>query len=465
MFGISRRVLLNIVSMAGFAVLIVILAYLSFVTGVVARESYVIQVAMPEAGGVLPLQEVTVMGHAVGQVTDVEVTTDGVVIFMKINGTENVPSEGIVRVLRRSPIGEQAVDIEPTGSGWTPAAKTGDGKQSAVVIEATERIVPSEVPALLENTARLFEAFETDDISTIISEAADAFGDRGDDFRMLGRDLLDLQTTLVDGIPEFDRFITSSDVVLRTLHEHRVALGQSITNAADLTETLADDRPQFDAVLDNVDPMLTQLDALIRNERANLQCLATDLRTLNTSLLAPNQFDTKYSYVDYSHLADTPTLGSTDPYNLKERYPTILDAVEAVLEGHRSFFQDGFGLLIEPDTRTGLGWPRVAFILSTPDQEGDTYAHSRITPNSRPGAACISQSFGTGVNAIPDGGEPLPPTMERRDFAPQVVATGGDPIDPPPRADGGLPLPATGGGILLVALLTVGAAAMLRRRA
>lgn len=466
MLGISRRVLLNIVSMIAFAVLVVILAYLSFVTGVVARESYMIQVAMPEAGGVLPLQEVTVMGHAVGQVTDVEITTEGVVIFMKINDSEEVPSQGVVRVLRRSPIGEQAVDIAPTGPGWTPADKTSDSKQSAVVIEATERIVPSEVPALLENTARLFEAFETDDISTIISEAADAFGDRGDDFRLLGRDLLDLQTTLVDGIPEFDRFISSSDVVLRTLHEHRVALGESITNAADLTETLANDRPMVDAVLDNVGPMLTQLDALIRNERANLQCLATDLRTLNTALLAPNQFDTKYSYVDYSHLSSTPTLGSSDPYNLKERYPTILDAVQAVLEGHRSFFQDGFGLLIEPDTRTGLGWPRVAFILSTPDQEGNTYAHSRITPNSRPGAACISPDFGTGVNAIPDGGEPLPPTMERRDFAPQVAQAGGDPIDPPARPDdGGLPLPATGGGVLLVALVTVGSAALLRRRA
>jgi hypothetical protein len=120
--------------------------------------------------------------------------------------------------------------------------------------------------------------------------------------------------------------------------------------------------------------------------------------------------------------------------------------------------------LIEPDTRTGLGWPRVAFISGSPDEEGHTYDHSRATPNSRPGAACQSPDFGTGVNAIADGGEPLPPSMEARDFAPQVTPTGGDPIDPPARSDGP-PLPATGGGVLLVALLTVGSAALLRRRA
>ena len=459
MFGVNRRVLLNVVSMVLFSVVVVIAAYLVFVTGVVSADAYRIKVTMPEAGGVLPSQEVTVMGHAVGQVTDVDVTGDGVTIHMKINRSEDVPAEGVVQVLRRSPIGEQAVDIRPMGGGWTAIDKSGTDEATAIEVSAVETVVPSRVPELLDNTAKLFSAIQTDDLSTVISEVADAFGGRGEEFRMLGRDLLDLQTTLADGIPDFERFIESSDRVLATLHEHRFDLADSITNAADLAETFADDRPATEAVLDTVAPMLTQLDALIRNERANLQCLTTDLKTLNESLLAPNEFDTKYSYIDYSHLSDTPDLGSTDPYGLRERYPTILDAVESVLENHTSFFQNGFGLLIEPDTRTGLGWPRVAFISGSPEQEGRTYDHPRATPNSRPGAACESRSFGTGVNAIADTGTPLPPTMAQRDYAPQVEETGGDPIDPPP--DNGLP--ATGGGALLVAMMAVGSALVLRR--
>jgi len=475
MFGVSRRVLTNLAAMVVFAVLVVIAAYLVFVTGVVSADSYMIKVTMPEAGGVLPAQEVTVMGHAVGQVTEVTVAGDDVVIFMKVNATDAVPAEGVVQVLRRSPIGEQAVDIAPPCadeectrrvSGWTAVSTDGNSRASAPEITAVETIVPSKVPELLENTAKLFSALETEDIATVISETAAAFGGRGEVFRQLGRDLMDLQATLADGIPDFERFIESSDIVLRTLHDHRFDLADTITNAADLTEVLAGDREATESVLDNVAPMLTQLDALVRNERANLQCLTSDLATLNASLLAPNEFDTKYSYVDYSHLTSTPDLASTDPYGLKGRYPTILDAVEAVLGTHTSFFQSGFGLLIEPDTRTGLGWPRVAFISGAPSDEGRTYGHPRATPNSRPGAACESDSLGTGVNAVADNGAPLPATMQARDFAPQVAETGGEPIDPPPLATSDPPgsdLPATGGGLLLAALIAVGGASALRR--
>lgn len=465
MLGVSRRVIANLVSMIVFSVVVIISSYLVFVTGVVSADSYMITVTMPEAGGVLPAQEVTVMGHAVGQVTDVRVAGDNVVIFMKINASDDVPSEGIVQVLRRSPIGEQAVDITPISDDWVAISTDGDSEETAAEVTPTETRVPSRVPELLENTAQLFSAIETDDLATVISETATAFGGRGEDFRQLGRDLMDFQATLADGIPEFERFIESSTVVLDVLHDHRFDLADSITNAADLAETFADDRPATDAVLDNVAPMLTQLDALVRNERANLQCLTRDLRTLNEALLAPNEFDTKYAYVDYSHLTSTPDLASTDPYGIKERYPTVLDAVESVITNHTSFFQSGFGLLIEPDTRTGLGWPRVAFISGAPSDEGRTYGHPRATPNSRPGAACESPAFGTGVNAVADNGAPLPETMQRRDFAPQVAETGGDPINPPPlaTADPSNDLPATGGGALLVALIAVGGAVALRR--
>ncbi|MBS3939455.1 MAG: MCE family protein, partial [Actinobacteria bacterium] len=232
----NRRITANLVWIMAFAALVTVGAFLTFVTGVLFDDSYPIRVPMPEAGGVLPDQEVTVLGRAVGQVSDVEVTQDGVMLTLKIDGSQQVPDPAIAKVLRRSPIGEQAVDLQPTTDDWQPA-------QPGTTIVPTEAIVPAAVPFLLEETVDLLGHLEPDQVGIIVHEMSVALEGRSDRLRMLNRDSYELQTTLVEGLPEFERLIDSSEAVLTVLREQRDSLRSVFDSGADLTELFAAQRP------------------------------------------------------------------------------------------------------------------------------------------------------------------------------------------------------------------------------
>lgn len=396
MRGLSARVSTNVIVVVVLSALLVAGALVTYASGVVFDDSYRVSVALPEAGGVLPDQQVTVMGRAVGQVEDVEVTTDGVLLTLSIQGDQRVPSPARATVLRRSPIGEQAIDLAPPETGWEAA-------EPDSVVETTEITIAPEVAGLLDQTVELFAAIQPEHVSTVVEELAIALDGRGDTLRRLGRDSLDLQRTLADGIPEFERLLDASEATLDVLRDQRDTLRSAIGHGADLTEIFAEQRPNLDALLDTGTPALDQLDAFLLNTRADLGCLLGDLTALNEMLLGPSTYDG----------ANGPGL-----------YASKLDELERGLATHHFFFQQGFSLVAQPDTDTGLLWLRVLLAVDSP-QTAEFYPELRPTPATTPGAACVSEEFGRGVDAVRQPGvQEAHETSPGIDYAPSVPATG-----------------------------------------
>lgn len=418
------RIFTNVGWLVGLSVVVVIGAFLSFASGVVFDDSYLVDVRLPEAGGVLPLQEVTVHGRAVGQVEDVELERDGVRVVMKIQGEYEVPAEADVWVLRRSPIGEQAVDLQPTSPDWTPAA------EGATIATADIRI-PEKVPFTLERAKALFDAVDPDAVATLVHELAEAFGGRGETLKRLNRTSVDLGETLVAGIPEFERLIASSEGVLATLRDHRDALAGGFTSAADLSDVLADNRPTMERLLGTGQRALTQLDALVRNDRANLSCIFDDLNDINAMLTGPTDFPREYD--------------------------SKLDELDMGLLRAPVFFR-AFDVGTQWEADTGYLWARL-HLVTDHAETGQEYIPHRPTPATKPGAACQSP-FGTGVNAVRQADhQPPAETSPGIDFAPLVEESDGGSIEPPDA-----PLPATGGGLVALAPLALGVAIAMRRR-
>jgi len=437
MRGVSGRVGANLVFLVIFALTVTMGAFLSFVSGVLFQNSYEITVPMPEAGGILPLQEVTVLGRAVGQVSDVELTEEGVVITLEIDGDQQVPKASIVRVLRRSPIGEQAVDFEPVSAPWEPAER-------GAHIEPVEQIVPAEIPFLLEETVELFEAIDKNALSIVVEELATALDGRGATLKQLNRDVIDLNETFVAAIPTYQRLIDSSEPVLQTLADHADDLRALFRDAAELAEVLAENRPTLDRLLDTAPPFLAEAEALVINTRANLQCLMEDVDDLNEMLLGPS----------------TATGAPASLYDSK------MDEVLMLLDMHQSFYQLGFNVVLQHDPRTGVKWARIQ--LASEEEGGQVYPQKRPTPATLPGAACQSEPWGTGVNAVRQADhQPHDETSPGILWAPIVDETGPGRVDPPPTSggDGGGPAtPATGGGLAGLAITAIAAATLLRRR-
>ncbi len=444
------RLFTNLSWLIAFSIIVVVGAFLSFVSGVVFDDSYQISIrGMPEAGGVLPSQEVTVYGHAVGIVEDVNIVQDGVEIVARITEGQQVPSSDFARVviLRRSPIGEQTVDIQPISAPWT-AAEPGE-----VITVTPDRLrVPTPVPDLLARANDLFGAIDPTNLGIVVSELADAFGGRGQTLRQLNRNALDLNRTLVAGIPELERSITASEDVLEALRDSADALGDSFAAAADLGDTLTAIRPEAETLLFEGQRALVQADALIRTERANLTCLIDDFNSINAMLTGPS------------------TAPPANPYT----YASKLDELEQGLQRSRFFFA-AFDAATQWDPEAGNIWARI--LVDTQNQPtGRQYRDDegnlelRATPATRPGAACQSE-FGRGVQAIgapgalqdrndPSTYQPPDSLAPPIDWAPVVASGGGQQFDPPPTS----PLPTTGGGMFLIAPALLGAAVALRRK-
>ncbi len=400
MKGVGARIGANLLWVLIFAAIVVVGSFLTFVSGVLFDDSYPITVPMPEWGGVLPDQVVTVLGRQVGLVEDLEVTQEGVDIELSIDGGKSVPREATVQVLRRSPIGEQAVDFQPENpDSWEPA-------EAGARIDPVQAIVPTEIPALLESTVDLFENIAVEDVSILFEEAALALDGRGGRLRMLTRDSLALQRTLVDGLPEFERLIDSSEEVLTELDEHKQDLADSFGNAADLATVFAEQEGNLNALLDSATPALNQTTAFIEENQANFSCLTDDLTALNRMLLGPSTYDEVYD-----NSPDDPG------------YDSKLDELENAFAINRFFFQDGFRIVGQADPGTGLTWLRVQFVADEP-QTAQFYDQPRATPQTKPGAACESP-FGLGVDAVRQPGV-QPPHETAPEIAYAPLQRGGD---------------------------------------
>ena len=453
MKGLGARVRSNLVFLVLFSATVILAAFLRFATSGGLEAPYNLTAALPEAGGVLAGQEVTVLGHAVGKVSDVRIVEEGVEVELEIPQQFEVPARGTVQVLRRSPIGEQAIDIKPEGADWEAA-------EPGAEIEVVEAIVPAEVPVLLDQTVELFSAIESDDLSTVIHELALALEGRGQTLVQLNRDSLDLNRTLVDGIPTFRRLTEAPTVeVLQTFRDSATDIGETFDNAAALAELLAQEAPTVEQLLEISPVALSESSALIQEQSANVGCILQDFIDLNEMVTGESTWD-----------------GAQDP----NRYDSKLHEFERALQLHEFFFQGGFAIIAQPDYDTGVYWTRIDLQLDE-HAGGQRYPEKRHTPTTRPGAACVSEAFGLGVNAVRQAdAQPPDPTVDDLnddgqittadiDYAPLVsgerargsgvAAPGLGSVD---EGRGGLA--ATGGGVLVAAPLLLGLALVLRRR-
>lgn len=449
MRGVSSRVGVNVVTLLVLTAAVVGGAIVRFVGPEFFGDTYQLVVAVPEAGGVMPGMPVTVLGTDVGLIETTEVTTDAVDITMQFRDGVAVPEHVMVHVLRRSPIGEQAIELTPVPADWQPPAEVipsrvpiAEGWAAAEPgsrLQPKAIVTPSSVPKLLHKANELLTAIPSDALNTVVDELGTAVQGRVEVLRELNRDTVDLGETLVGALPDTERLLDASGPVLAELSEHRHTLAEALTDSADVVETFAAARPTTEQIISSSTPTLRQLDGFVRQARANLSCLNDDLRDLGELTAQPD--------------------------NLEE--------IERILDLNR-FFYGGFDAGTQWDPyRPGVIWARVN-ILFMEKPGGQPKVPRTPTPPTLPGAACESP-FGLGVNAIrQDDPVPPDPTSPGIDYAPLVEGAdstysgggGGDDreVQAAPRTD----MPATGGGgIAVLAAGLLGGAGLLaavRRR-
>jgi virulence factor Mce-like protein len=440
----AGRLTTNLVAVALASAVLLVYAFSQLLAGALFDRSYPLEVTLPESGGLLAGQEVTVSGRVVGVVRDVRLEGTGVVATLGINEGEQVPVGAQVVVLRRSPVGEQAIDFRPAGMP-TAFHQAGD------VVDGSQAVTPVAVQRLLSLADEVFEPIDEDSAAALVSTLADAVRGRRDDLRAIITDSARFSEAVADNGQDYDRLFAESRVVSASLARSRETLARSIGEMADAAQVLSDMRGEFEGLLAEAPPALVQVAGLVDRSQANLSCTITHLAELN-------QFASR---------------------------PDVMADAEQALRVNQFFFS-GFDI-IAPRDPSGNPWSRIQFMLPQQPPPTSYLPAKRPIPEILPGGACASP-FGQGApsatqpgyfRTVPDASivRPADDRTEpvRSTGAPLATATSttgstttGAPAGEPTAAAARGALPATGAAGLGLAggLLLLGAAgSMLRRRA
>lgn len=243
---------------------------------------YDVTVEFGDASGLYPQAQVTYRGVAVGEVTSLEVSPDGAVATLRLDGDVPIPADAVAELHSTSAIGEQYVDLV-AGGGEAPFLAEGDA------IPRDRAVEMPQITPVLESLNRLLESVPRDRTRRVLSQL-----ERG--LRTADRDLAGLldgsQAFLAEAYTKVDAttsFIAALEPVLRTQQELAPSTRAHASALSRLTGTLAaGNSADIRALLESGPGGLDELTRLAADLQPTLPLLLANLTTnadvLNTYL-------------------------------------------------------------------------------------------------------------------------------------------------------------------------------------
>jgi phospholipid/cholesterol/gamma-HCH transport system substrate-binding protein len=210
-----------------------------------------------EAAGLRQDDEVRVAGIKVGEVTDVELDVDRVLVTFRVEDTwvgDNTTAAIKIKTL----LGRKFLALHPTGAR---------DQDPDVRIGLDRTATPYDVTQAFEGLANTAGAIDTDLLAESFRTISDTFADSPAHVR-----------SALDGLTALSRTISSRDDQLAEL----------LSNTREITSTLAGTNEEFDKLLDDGELLLTELS----NRRKAIHDLltgTTDLARQLSGLVADNQ--------------------------------------------------------------------------------------------------------------------------------------------------------------------------------
>ncbi len=274
---ITRRTKLQL--LAFLAVSLLGISYLGFnyvgLDRVLLGSGYDVAADFEDSGGIFVNAEVTYRGVAVGRVSDMELTDDGVRVVMTIE-PDAEPDPGRRRGPGRQPQrGGGAVRRPPPGARRRPLPGGRRGHP------AGPHSIPIPVEQLLLNVDQLANSIDEENLRIVVDELGRAFAGAGDD---LGR-LIDNGDLLLaraeESLPQTLRLITDGQTVLDTQVDSRSAIRAWARDLRQVTDTLVELDPEFRELVVNAPDAGAALEQLIRDAGPGLGGLVRNLDILN----------------------------------------------------------------------------------------------------------------------------------------------------------------------------------------
>jgi phospholipid/cholesterol/gamma-HCH transport system substrate-binding protein len=339
---VNRRVAINL---GAFVVVFMVMLFWA-VNNIVVIDAltnpYPISADFAQAAGVRSNSEVTYLGVHYGRVSGVARRPGGVRIKMEIDRTKQIPEGSIARIFRKSAIGEPYIDFQPPAN--YSAADTRHIPAHEIIPES-RTTTPLEFSDLLRSAGALLSSIDPNKAGSLIHELSLALDGRGQSLRDLTTGIDAITTTLAARTEALDRLARNNTLLTSVLAQHRLSIGQSITNLRAVTDALQQSKGDLASLLETGPQFLTITANLVADEKRNLDCLLTDLApTIRlassqqkladlTSLLVNGPIGFGYVFDAVDHDPDGPWIrvdlvlpvGATPPkqYNPRPTLPVV----------------------------------------------------------------------------------------------------------------------------------------------
>ncbi|MPZ84532.1 MAG: MCE family protein [Actinophytocola sp.] len=215
------------------------------------------QAEFSEAAGLRPDDEVRVAGIKVGEVTDVELAEDRVLVTFRV-GDAWLGDATTAAIKLKTLLGRKFLALYPTG-------RTTLDPDRPIPMDRT--VTPYDVTQAFEGLADTAGSIDTAQLADSFRTISDTFADSPQHVR-----------TALDGLTALSKTISSRDDQLAAL----------LANTRQVTSTLAGTNDEFDKLINDGNLLLTEL-ANRRDAIHDLLVGTTDLATQLSGLVADNQ--------------------------------------------------------------------------------------------------------------------------------------------------------------------------------
>lgn len=271
-------------------------------------RGYTAYVDLPDSGGLFTSASVTYRGVEVGRVGAITLRRGGIRVALDLSSDRQIPADSRAVVGNGSPIGEQYVDLRPTGNH-------GPYLQDGSVIPQSRVVLPTSTQELIVNLDRLVRSVPQGDLHTVVTELGATFDQTGPALRRLLDSTHALVQTAQENLPETVGLLRSGGTVLDTQNSLAPSIEKFSRNLAVFTTALRASDSDLRAVLRNGVPASVQLSTLAKSIDATLPKMLGDLtsvgRAASVRIPALRQVLIIYPYVVSTSYGLFPGNGST----------------------------------------------------------------------------------------------------------------------------------------------------------
>jgi phospholipid/cholesterol/gamma-HCH transport system substrate-binding protein len=233
------------------------------------KQAYEIKAEFADAAGLNAENQVRVAGIKVGAVEDVQLAGDKVLVTMSINNDTDIPEDAFAEIKLATLLGTKFVDIEAKGAG--PYLEEGD------TITLDNTAIPYEIYQASNQGTKVLEDLDGEALNDMLRELTTLVSVAKDEIRIALEGFNDLGQGLTDKQDELRELLAGADDLTGLLSDEGNDLVRLIDASNDVLGSLAAKREEVQSLLAATRQMSGELADILRDNRANVDSILTDL--------------------------------------------------------------------------------------------------------------------------------------------------------------------------------------------